>query len=68
METPDGYVDCDPTPVGLQMVRGELERLVECRVLGGLSDREQRRYEELTAIEDSLLAGRKSRRRGEKRD
>ena len=58
METPDVHVDGDPTPLGLRVVRDELDRIVEHRVLGGLSDREQRRYDELTSIEERILEAR----------
>ena len=55
MTTVEGRKDGEPTPVGLRIIRHELERMVEHRVLGGLSDREQQRYDELTSIEQAFL-------------
>lgn len=62
MGTSERHVDGDPTPVGLRLVRDELERLVEHRVLGGLTAREQERYDELATIEERILATRRPRR------
>ena len=59
MGTSESNVDGDPTPVGLRLVRHELERIVEHRVLGGLTDREQKRYDELATIEQRILESRR---------
>ena len=55
METRDSECETDTTRPDLGEVRSQLERLVEHRVLGGLTEREQRRYEELAREELRLL-------------